>query len=134
MFQSFAMKLIMMTAVLAVIIAAIHYLVPAVQSFQFFTWSSLLFFFGITLMTGFIGFRGLEKTAHGFVASVNGMVVLKLFMSVIFIIVYVLIAKPHSPLFISSFFFLYVVYAVFEIRELIIAQKIRRKQLQDDSS
>lgn len=42
---------------------------------------SLGFFFLITLLTGYMGFRGLEKSAHGFVASVNGMVVLKLFLS-----------------------------------------------------
>jgi len=120
-----------MTAALAVVIALVNYFVPSLQSFQKFTWLSLTFFFVVTIVSGSIGFRGLEKSAHGFVASVNGMVMLKLFLSVIFIIVYVLIAKPHTPLFITSFFFLYVIYAVFEIRELIIAQKIRRKQLQD---
>ena len=131
MFRSFAAKLTILTAALAVIILVMNYLLPFLQSFQDFTWFSLLFFFLVTLVTGYIGFRSFEKTAHGFVSSVNGMMMLKLFLCIIFIIVYVVIAKPHSPVFISSFFFLYLIYTVFEIRELIAAQKILQKQKKD---
>jgi len=124
--------LIILSIGLAVIIAVVNYFIPLFQPFQNFTWLSLAFFFIVTLLTGYVGLRGLEKSAHGFVASVNGMVVLKLFMSVIFIITYVVIAKPNSAVFITSFFILYVVFSVFEIRELIMAQKIRRKELQNE--
>ena len=132
MFRTFATKLIVLSTVLAVVIAVVNYSVPLFAAFAGFTWMALAFFFLMTLLTGYMGFRGLEKTAHGFVASVNGMVVLKLFMSVIFVIAFVLIAKPDSAVFISSFFIFYVVFSVFEIRELIKAQKIRRKEWQNE--
>jgi hypothetical protein len=130
-FRSFAAKLTILTAALALIIAVMNYLSPFLQSFQNFTWFSLLFFFLVTLITGYIGFRSFEKTAHGFVSSVNGMMMIKLFLCIIFIIAYVVIAKPKTVVFISSFFFLYLIYTVFEIRELILAQKMLQKQKQD---
>jgi hypothetical protein len=131
--RSFAAKLLILTTALAVIISIVNYLIPFFQSFQSFTWYALLFFFIVTLITGYIGLRAMEKSAHGFIAGVNGMVMVKLFMSVIFVIVYVLLAKPNKALFITSFFILYVIYSVFEIRELILAQKIQQKQNKDGS-
>jgi hypothetical protein len=129
-FRLFITRLIILTGALAMVIAASNYFIPFLQSFSVFTWFALAFFFFVTLITGAIGFRGLQKSPYGFVASVNGMVALKLFLSVIFVIVYVLIAKPNSALFITSFFVLYAVFTVFEIRYLIIAQKNRQKQTQ----
>lgn len=123
MLRSFLTRLIVITIILAAIVAVVNYLVPFFGSFGLFTWSALGYFFLLTILTGFIGFRSLEKSPHGFVASVNGIVMIKLFLCVSLVITYVLLAKPESPVFIVSFFILYIIYTVFEIRELIIAQK-----------
>jgi hypothetical protein len=127
-FRSFALKLCLFTVGVAAVVALANLLVPFFTSFSVFTWMSLGFFFIITLLTGYMGFRGLEKSAHGFVASVNGMVVLKLFLSAAFIVVYVVFTHPDGPAFVVSFFVLYVIFTVFEIRELVLAQKIKQQQ------
>jgi len=127
-FRSFIFSLIILTTVMTVISALVNYLVPFFHSIQNFTWFSLAFFFVLTAITGYIGFRSLEKSAYGFVASVNGIVLLKLLLSVGFLIAYLVITKPGSPYFIISFFVFYIIYTVFEIRQLIIAQKRKIEQ------
>ena len=104
--RSFIMTLTILTVVLAILIAVVNYLIPFFLSIQIFTWSALAFFFALTIITGYMGFRSLEKSSHGFVASVNGIVLLKLALSIAFIVAYLLIAKPGKPNFIISFFIL----------------------------
>src|SRR6266513_2259232 len=122
-FRSFIISLIILTIIMMVISAILNYFIPFFHSIQNFTWFSLAFFFVLTVITGYIGFRSLEKSAYGFVASVNGIVLLKLMLSVGFLIAYLVIIKPGSPNFIISFFVFYIIYTVFEIRQLIMAQK-----------
>lgn len=128
MLRPFLIKLTLLTIGTAVMIALANMLFPFFNQFQQFTWLCLVFFFLVTLLTGYIGFRGLTKSAHGFVASVNGMVVIKLFLSAAFVIVFVVVSRPEGPAFVVSFFILYVIYTVFEIREMILAQKGKRQQ------
>lgn len=127
-FRSFVISLLILTLIMALISAVVNYLVPFFHSIQNFTWFSLAFFFGLTIITGYIGFRSLEKSAYGFVAGVNGIVLLKLMLSVGFLIVYIVITKPGTPYFIISFFVFYIIYTVFEIRQLIIAQRRKSEQ------
>src|ERR1043165_543689 len=128
MFRTFLIRLIFISLLLAVVIAIVNFSVPFFNSFQYFSWSALGFFFLLTLITGRTGFRSFEKSPHGFVASVNGIVLIKLVLSVAFVIAYLWIAKPGRPDFIISFFILYVIYTEFEIRELIFAQKRKVQQ------
>lgn len=128
MLRPFLLKLTLLSTGTAVMIALANMLFPFFTQFQQFTWLSLVFFFLVTLLTGYIGFRGLTKSAHGFVASVNGMVVIKLFLSAAFVIGYVVISRPEGPAFVVSFFILYVIYTVFELREMILAQKGKQQQ------
>jgi hypothetical protein len=127
-FRSFIILLTILTACIAIVIAAVNFLFPFFLSIQIFTWSALLFFFVLTIITGYMGFRSLEKSPHGFVASVNGIVLLKLAMSIAFIVACLLIAKPDKPNFIISFFILYIIYTVFEVRQFIIVQKRKIQQ------
>lgn len=127
-FRSFIVYLVILTIILTVMSVLVNYFIPFFHSFQQFTWFSLAFFFVLTVLTGYIGFRSLEKSAYGFVASVNGIVLLKLMLSVGFLIAYLVITKPGSPYFVISFFVFYIIYTVFEIRQLIIAQKIKAEQ------
>ena len=127
-FRSFIISLIILTAILVVISALVNYFIPFFYSIQNFTWLSLTFFFVLTFISGYMGFRSLEKTAYGFVAGVNGIVLLKLILSVGFLIAYLVITKPGSPYFIIPFFVFYIIYTVFLIRQVIMAQKRKRNQ------
>ena len=120
---SYFSKLIIYTLGMLVLVAVVNYAVPYFASIQTFTWISLLFFFAVTAITLYIGLKGLEKSAYGFVASVNGIVLIKLLLSAALVVLYVVIERPKEPKFIIPFFFFYFVFTVFEIRQLLIAQK-----------
>ena len=124
MFRKSLTRLFILTLIIAIILIPLNYFIPLLASFQQFTWLSLIFFFIITLITVYIGLRGLEKSGHGFVASVNGIVMIKLFFCAGLVIVYMLIARPGNATFILPFFLFYVLFTVFEIREVLKAQKM----------
>ena len=120
-------RLIIYSAAIAVLVVIAGLLFPAIASFQDFTWLSLIFFSLLTALTLYIGLRGLEKSSYGFVASVNGIVLLKLMLSVILVLLYVIFVKPKEPMFILPFFLFYILFTVFELRELLLAQKAKSK-------
>jgi hypothetical protein len=127
-FRSFIIQLIILTAATAILIAIANYFIPFFQAQQSVTWISLAFFFLLTIITGYIGFRSIEKNAYGFVSNVNGMVMLKLLFCVGFVVAWLLIAKPGKPYFVIPFFILYVIFTFFEIRQLVMAQKRQSQQ------
>ncbi|MBK9731856.1 MAG: hypothetical protein IPO83_11320 [Chitinophagaceae bacterium] len=128
MYRTIFSRLIILTAGLALIVALLSFLIPAIASFQLFTWISLVFFSLITALTLYIGLRGLEKTSYGFVASVNGIVLVKLLLSAVLVLMYVVITRPHNPAFIIPFFVFYILFTVFEVRELLLAQKVKARK------
>ncbi|MBK6484419.1 MAG: hypothetical protein KBF32_02325 [Chitinophagales bacterium] len=120
-------RLIIYCAAIALLVVIAGLLFPAITSFQDFTWLSFLFFSLLTALTLYIGLRGLEKSSYGFVASVNGIVLLKLMLSVVLVLVYVIVTRPKEPQFILPFFLFYILFTVFEVRELLLAQKAKSK-------
>jgi hypothetical protein len=130
--RSFYFRLLFLSLSLAVLTFLIYRSVSSLQ-YENFAWFSLLFFVLVTLLTFSIALNGLKKnTGHGFVASVNGTVLLKIFLSIAFIIVYILLARPKGPAFIFPFFVFYIVFTFFEVRELLKAQKILLKKKDGD--
>ncbi len=122
MFRLVFFKLVVFSVAVALLAAFGLIWIPSMLPFQVFTWIALVFFFLVTTISLYIGLKGLEKSSYGFVASVNGIVLLKLMLSVMLIIVYMLITKPEDPVFIVPFFLFYIFFTVFEVRELLIAQ------------
>lgn len=125
LFRASFTKLMVLTIVLAIAILVANYSVALFKAFETFTWSCLAFFFIVTVATLYMGLKGLEKSSHGFVATVNGIVMIKLFLSVGLVIGYLLLAKPNNGWFILPFFVFYIVFTVFEIRELLKGQKLK---------
>ena len=128
MYKTIFSKLIICTTGMALLVALASYLLPAMAPFQSFTWISLIFFALLTALTLYIGLTGLEKSSYGFVASVNGIVLVKLMFSAVLVLVYVVITRPHNPFFIIPFFVFYILFTVFEVRELLMAQKIKARE------
>ena len=120
-------RLIIYSAAIAVLVVIAGLLWPSIASFRDFTWLSFTFFALLTGLTLYIGLRGLEKSSYGFVASVNGIVLLKLMLSVVLVLVYVILTKPKEPQFILPFFIFYILFTVFEVRELLLAQNMKSK-------
>lgn len=126
--KNYFIRITALALLLAPVAAALNYFSPFFSSFAAFTWIALVFFYAVTLLSGYLGIRSLTKTAYGFVAGVNGMVMLKLFLSIAFLIGYLVLAKPDGPRFAVSFFVLYATFTAFEIRELILIQKLQEKK------
>ncbi|MBA2421702.1 MAG: hypothetical protein H0V61_00560 [Chitinophagales bacterium] len=120
-------KLIIYTLGMALLVSIINFVSPFFNYFSQFTWIALAFFAVLTALSLYIGLRGLQKQAYGFVASVNGVVLIKLFLSILLVLIYVMVARPNSPSFIIPFFFFYIVYTIFEVRELILVQRLMTK-------
>ena len=124
MVKAYFSRLVLFTAVVAIVVAALNYFSPFFRAFQLFTWLSLGFFFVVTAVTLNIALNGLKKkSSHGFVASINGTVLIKLFLSIALIIGYMLLTKPGNAAFIIPFFCFYILFTFFEIRQLLNAQK-----------
>ncbi|MCS6916615.1 MAG: hypothetical protein RMK52_06385 [Chitinophagales bacterium] len=119
----FTLRLLLLTGLLALLLAGIGCLTDASHPAFSFGWWALLFFGVITWLTGWMGLRSLKQSARGFVTAVSATVMIKLLASAAFVATYAWITKPDSPVFIIPFFVLYVVFTVFEIREVIAAQK-----------
>jgi hypothetical protein len=121
-------RLVIYTAAMAFLVALGTYMIPAMAPFQTFTWISLAFFSLITAFTLYIGIKGLEKNSYGFVASVNGIVLVKLMLSIVLVLAYVLIERPKDPKFIIPFFIFYILFTIFEVREILMAQKVKSRE------
>ncbi|MCS6990258.1 MAG: hypothetical protein NZL95_00140 [Chitinophagales bacterium] len=110
---------VLLSGIAALAALALGWAHPAIR----LCWWALIFFLFITALTGWMGLRALHQSARGFVTSVSLMVTAKLLGSALFVALYAWLTKPQSPMFIIPFFILYIFFTVFEIRELIIAQK-----------
>lgn len=119
----FTLRLLALAAVAAILLAGAGWLLGYNHPAIVFGWWALLFFLFITLFTGWLGLNALRQSARGFVAAVSSMVMIKLLASAAFVAGYALWMHPESPVFIIPFFVLYVLFTVFEIRQLIGAQK-----------
>ncbi|MBA3649383.1 MAG: hypothetical protein H0W62_12665 [Chitinophagales bacterium] len=126
-YSVFFVRLIILTIIMVVIVAALNYVSPLFEAFEVFTWITLLFFFLITALIFYFGLKAIKtENAYRFVSIINGSVLVKILLCGFFIMGYALLVKPKDVLFIIPFFFFYIVYTVFEIRELIMADNYER--------
>jgi hypothetical protein len=105
MFRKSLTRLFIFTLLIAIIIIAVNYFIPLFSSFQQFTWLSLVYFFHHHQPSPvYIGLGDWKKSGHGFIASVNGIVMIKLSYAPRLSLSTWLVAKPGSATFIIPFF------------------------------
>lgn len=93
---------------------------PLFAPYASFTWASLVFFIGLCLFIYLIAWLG-AKRKNPMLNFRLGVLFnfLKIFNSIIFILVYKNLYQPESILFVLSFFIIYVLYTIFELYFLI---------------
>ncbi len=119
---TYVRRLLLLATGLAVILGSIQMFV-GIRSWLHFAWWSLLFFSLLSAITGWVGKQALRKTGYMLVASVTASVFVKLLCSAVFVALYVVIVRPSSVSFVIPFFFMYILFTVFELRQLTFAQQ-----------
>ena len=100
----------------AILLAGLHYLLPAAQMHWKFAVASLLLFAFVCTGLFFAGRNAARsKSKVAFVNLVSISVFGKMVMAVAFLLAYQRIAKPENELFVAIFLLCYVVYTGFEI-------------------
>ena len=83
------------------------------QPYRLFTWVSLLFFMLITLVSGYYNSRSIKKPF--FFNIFFGTLAVKFFMSIAFLIVFLVYIDPdNKKMFVIPFFLIFFIYKVFE--------------------
>ncbi len=105
-------------SILSAIVAAAIFLLNQNDLFQphaLFSWGGWLFFILLSITMFYLGKQALKKeNKYTFTNAILGFTMFKLFISVIAIVIYFLLAKPESKLFIIPFFTIYFAYTAFE--------------------
>lgn len=112
-YRFFVKKILKLTFVLIIVLSILS--APAFEFFQpfrYFTWASLVFFFGLTLFSGYYNSRSIKKPF--FFNIYLGTMALKFFLSLVFVLVFLFGFKPESKMFVIPFFLLFIIYKAFE--------------------
>ena len=122
--KSYWRKYFLVTFFLALFSVAITRL-PFMQPHELFTVLLLIFNALLSPFIFWIASRGItDKNNYRFVNAVMGSMTIKLLLSVIFIMVYAMMAAPGKPYFIIPFFVDYVSYTILEVREMVKLTKL----------
>ncbi|MBA2584081.1 MAG: hypothetical protein H0V01_11930 [Bacteroidetes bacterium] len=105
-------KLVILTFVLIFLsFVGFHFLLIKAPLVHYY---SIGFFFVITVLTHYFLTKAAIKSPGRFPAYYMGGVTLKLFISMIFIVIYAVLNKGEAKVFLLSFFILYLIYTSFE--------------------
>jgi len=111
---SFYGKLILLTLGIAVLVGAFN-LIGLEQVLHVRVWNILLFFFFLTLVTGFLSQLILKNGKENFAHVVLGGTIFRFFISLAYILVFLFMGLDNIILFVSNFFAIYLLYLLFDI-------------------
>ena len=111
-FISFVKKLFILTIILALVSYLTFLLVPLPQMIVLYY--ILGFFLIITGVIHYFLLKASEKNPRRFPAYYMGGITLKLFVSLIFIVIYAISDRENAKFFLLAFFIIYLIYTTFE--------------------
>jgi hypothetical protein len=111
-------KLALLTLGIAALILVLD-LVGLEQLLHAKVWNILLFFFFLTLITGFLSQLILKNGKENFAHVVLGGTIFRFFISLAYILIFLFIGLDNIILFVSNFFAIYLLYLLFDIYSLI---------------
>ncbi len=113
-FKTFFTKLLLATAISAILIYALSF-IPVLQADKSFGWLSILFFILWSVIMFFISQKAAKnENKNIFTNAILGFTFTKLFLSAGIVYVYFKLASPESKLFLLPFFGVYLIYTIFE--------------------
>ena len=117
------MKFFTRATILVIVLFVLTYFLQRIPAFNFintFVYSSLAFFYLLTLLIIGIIAGAMKRTNNRqFVSMITAAIGIKIFASIIFVLVYCIINKPTSILIIVPFFFYYALFTIIEVAEML---------------
>ena len=113
-FSSVYAKLVLLTLSIAGLILILMFLGLG-QIFHHQVWNMLLFYFLLTLFTGYLSQIILKNGKDNFVAAVLGGTIFRFIISLGYILVILFIGVDNIILFVVNFFIIYLLYLLFDI-------------------
>ena len=118
MLKKYIIRLLIFSLLIAIIAFALYATVLSRFYLPVMPWV-LLFFVLISLATHYILIKSGESRITKFSTSFMGVTSIKLFLYLIFIVVYLINDKSNALVFVISFFILYLLFTVFETSTLL---------------
>jgi L-asparagine transporter-like permease len=118
MFKKYLIRLLIFVAIITLIASGLYFTVLSKFYLPVFPYV-LLFFAIISALTHYILIKSGKSRIAKFSTSFMGITSLKLFLYLIFIIVYLLIDKTNALVFVLTFFIIYLLFTIFETSLLI---------------
>ncbi len=116
-FKKFLQKLIIYTIILTTIGLVFYFLAPDHAVSPTLPYINI-FFFIVTLLTYYTTLRHIRQKASRFVNYYLIATFAKLFLFIIVIVLYLYMNKQDALKFVVSFFIYYLLYSIFEVREI----------------
>lgn len=98
------------------------------------SYAGLLFFYLLTLFTFYITAYGLKRDNKTFIKTFYGSVALRFFLSIAFLVIYLIFSTNKDLFFVGSFALLYFLFTIFEIYSLMVNLRpdFKNKQQSDE--
>lgn len=113
----FLIRLLSLTVIISILLVAWNYFTPAPWQIHY-VFIIPIYFFSITLLLHSQLLKAAEKDAKNFVYSFMGSTALRMFITLIALIIFIFIDRANAMNFAVAFLFSYFVYLIFEVVEL----------------
>lgn len=124
--RSFYNQLVGLSLGIAVLLLVLGF-IPLFQIDISVSWISLLFFILFTVVVFYVAENAaLSSNPHTFTSVIMGVVIGKMFFSIIIILVYIKLMNPESRYFLLPFFIIYFSFTIFELHFMTKLGKIKR--------
>ena len=126
MFKKFLKKIILFFVIIT-LIAAVLFLSVLKEYYMPIYLYSLIFCFAVTVLFHYILLKSLDERINRFSNKYMLLTVAKLFLYLLFVVIYLYFVKIHIMWFVFVFLILYALFSVFEV--LTILSVLKRKQI-----
>lgn len=126
-FKHILIKLLAFTFIVAAIIYGVQYFFPDVLKDNTI-WYAFGFYVALTLVILWMAREGLKGSNKSFLKVVYGGMMMRLFFSILFLVIYLIFNEVRDKPFIIGFLILYLLFTMFEIYTLVVNLRPDLKQ------
>lgn len=126
-FKQILIKLLAFTFIVAALIYGVQHFFPEVLKDNTI-WAAFDFYVGLTLIILWMAREGLKGSNKSFLKVVYGGMMMRLFFSILFLVIYLIFNEVRDKPFIIGFLILYLLFTMFEIYTLVVNLRPDLKQ------
>ena len=113
--RSFFKQLVGLSSGIALLLVAFGF-IPQIQADISVSWASWLFFIVFTIIVFFVAQNSAKSSnPHSFTTVIMGVVIGKMFFSILIIFIYIKMVNPETRYFLLPFFAIYFSFTIFEL-------------------